>query len=336
MSASASGSPGWPLTSQNWRNAVPVSEAGNSRHSSSRLSSWLRPAMYASITRGVVSSSATPSASTLLDARAGTATARPAGARRTSARRSAGRSRPARAGRAASTCPRARRRAPRVRASTVVSGASRSSSWTRSASADSAGRASAAGGGCGRGAGHHDHPARRGGAGRIATWSTAASTLSWARRAAARRATRPCGLASRRIAPDTTASGTRLSRSSSSTVALGELDPRVRGLRHRQQVGRRERRQVPFDHHGAELARELGRRSSALASLAAPACSHARAISCSWRSCTTRVPAAAATRSRGSRLSSRSQAGCAGGAARSRRPAAARRPAARGRPAARP
>ena len=28
MSASASGSPGWPLTSQNWRNAVPASDGG--------------------------------------------------------------------------------------------------------------------------------------------------------------------------------------------------------------------------------------------------------------------------------------------------------------------
>ena len=67
---------------------------------------------------------------------------------------------------------------------------------------------------------------------------------------------------------------------------------------------------MALQHHAPSSRASWERRSSALASSTAPACSHARAISCSWRSCTTRVPAAAATRSRGSRLSSRSHAGC--------------------------
>ena len=70
-------------------------------------------------------------------------------------------------------------------------------------------------------------------------------------------------------------------------------------------------------------------RSAWFARSISPTCCHARSMSCSWRSCTTCVPSAAATRLRGSRFSSRSQYGLSLGPAVRRHRLAAPRASAR-------
>ena len=228
----------------------------------------------------------------------------------------------------------------RVRSSTVVSGARRSSSWTRSASADSAGRVSTA--------------ARR-------AAKPAITTI-------------PPGAAGRRRHRDPVDRGEHVDRLGSRLGGRGaprdqalragepahrprhhglghpagpqlpvdgrarELDLRVRGLRHREQVGRPERRQVALHHHVAELARELGAAQQRVGVVdragLLPRARHQLLLALLHD----------ARAGRGGDAQPRVQvelraarpAGRRRAAAHWRRPAAARRPAARGRPGALP
>ena len=133
--------------------------------------------------------------------------------------------------------------------------------------------------------------------------------MSTGRASAARRASTPSGLVRRRMAPDMAAAGMRLACRASATVpaasAMRACAARVMATSCGGDSGVRCRSMTtpPSSRASCEPRR------TALASAAAPACSQARAIRRSWRSRTTRAPAAAATRRRGSRLSSRSQAG---------------------------
>ena len=260
--------------------------------------------MYASISRGVASSSATLSGST-----SASPGSRSCGARsRRPSYIGCGNSGPRPSGPSGSGRPQVPSGASTfalTRSSTVASGRSRSSTRAWIDSAESAGAVSAGSlGVVGAPVASATMPAGAGGGGAAARRSSAASMPTVP---ADRRASGPCGLASRRMAADTAAAGTRLAWSSASSVRspIGTCACTGWVTASSTSAGRRSRRRSISTPSSSRASCALP--SCALSSRTSPACFQASAISCSCRCWTTRAPTPAATRMRGSRLSSSSQ-----------------------------